>query len=494
MAPSHIAVVGGGITGLSSAWHLVRRFPRTPITVVEKEGRFGGWIRSERVEVDDGEGHRESMVLEAGPRTLRPQSKAILELIHLLNLEDSILTVPLSSPAAKSRFLHLPGRNGLAQLPSSFTSLLTSPLSWLIVPAIAREPFKASNRPNGATDESFDSFLSRRFGPEFARCLGSALVHGVYAADSRQLSTRAAFPSIWIAEERGNGSIIQGFLRNTGTSEEPTYDLGTIEATMKGVSVYSFKNGMYSLVDALLKALNSRPNVRLLPNTAITSLTPKGKGKLLQVVTGSETLEPSHVVAALPLPQLDAIIPSSSPLPHLTANPASSVTVMNLVFPPSPQPIHPPGFGYLIPRPEVPFPYDGKQPGILGTVFDSCSVGDQDVPLGPGNPPLKRFTKVTVMLGGPYNVTPEHISVSTVLRHLSLHLSRPLPDPVLMRVHNHRHCIPIPTVGHVERMEELNRKLASSPWAGRLQVVGAGATGVSVGDCVKAGRNVGSDW
>ncbi|TFK49014.1 Protoporphyrinogen oxidase [Heliocybe sulcata] len=493
MVPSHIAVVGGGLTGLSSAWHLARRFPQTAISVIEKESRFGGWIRSERIEVDDGNGHRESMVLEAGPRTLRPRSKAILELVHLLNLEESLITIPLTSPAAKSRFLHLPGRTGLAVLPSSFTSLFTSPFLRLMLPAIAREPFKAPNRPDGIKDEAFDSLLSRRFGPEFARTLGSALVHGVYAADSRQLSVRSAFPTIWTAEENGKGSIVRGFMQRRGTSEEPAYDLGDMEATMKAVSVYSFKDGMYALVDALLKSLKTRPNVRLLPNTAVTSLTSNEGGDTMQIVAGSEKLKPSHVVAALPLPQL-AVIPPSSPLPHLTANPASSVTVMNIVFPPSSQSIHPPGFGYLIPRPQPPFEYDGTQPGILGTVFDSCSVGAQDIPLQSSTSASERFTKVTVMLGGPYKLTPEHTSVPTVLRHLSSHLSTTLPDPVLVRVHHHRDCIPTPTLGHLERMEELRRVLASGPWNGRFEVIGAGVTGVSLGECVEAGRKVGSNW
>lgn len=76
MTIQHFVVLGGGITGLSSAFHLSRRFPDARITIVEKEDRLGGWIKSERVSV-----HTSSIVLEAGPRTLRPVDKAILELV-----------------------------------------------------------------------------------------------------------------------------------------------------------------------------------------------------------------------------------------------------------------------------------------------------------------------------------------------------------------------------------------------------------------------------
>lgn len=75
----HVVVLGGGITGLATAFHLTRRIPQAKITLVENQDRVGGWIRSERVELGPGKGH---MVLEAGPRTLRPSSQALLELVR----------------------------------------------------------------------------------------------------------------------------------------------------------------------------------------------------------------------------------------------------------------------------------------------------------------------------------------------------------------------------------------------------------------------------
>jgi oxygen-dependent protoporphyrinogen oxidase len=126
-------------------------------------------------------------------------------------------------------------------------------------------------------DESVDEFLSRRFGSEFARIFGSALVHGIYAADSRELSVRAAFPSLWDAEERGRGSLVTGFLRPSRVSPtaevgDPAYQLGDVEERMRGVSVYSFSQGIGVLVDALLRELRTRRNVRLLGGVSATGL------------------------------------------------------------------------------------------------------------------------------------------------------------------------------------------------------------------------------
>ena len=86
MSPSSIAVLGGGITGLSAAFNLSRRFPQAQITLFEKSLRLGSWLDSRRVEVKDGEGNKADMLLEAGPRTLRPNSGAVLELVSSCGL------------------------------------------------------------------------------------------------------------------------------------------------------------------------------------------------------------------------------------------------------------------------------------------------------------------------------------------------------------------------------------------------------------------------
>jgi glycine/D-amino acid oxidase-like deaminating enzyme len=79
---NHVVILGGGITGLSAAFHLARKHPTVQITLVEKSSRFGGWVRSERIKVHDSDGNRGSVLLEAGPRTIRPNAKSVLELVR----------------------------------------------------------------------------------------------------------------------------------------------------------------------------------------------------------------------------------------------------------------------------------------------------------------------------------------------------------------------------------------------------------------------------
>ncbi len=195
-------------------------------------------------------------------------------------------------------------------------------------------------------------------------------------------------------------------------------------------------------------------------------------------------LKPSHVVSTIPLPALQKLLPS---LPHLTANPSSSVTLINLVFPIPPNTFHPPGFGYLIPRPQD--DYSPSTPGILGVIFDSCSLSSQDTPTTNNS-----FTKLTVMLGGPHPLTEDHTKIPVVISQLEKHFGTKLPTPVLTRTYHHEKCIPTLTPGHLDRMAELKGVLKSGVWRGRLEVIGAGVGGVSVADCVDAGKRVGSSW
>ena len=75
-AASHshdVGILGGGITGLASAYFLNKQHPNAKITLYEAKDRVGGWLESKRVPVEGG-----NVLFEAGPRTLRPQANGVL--------------------------------------------------------------------------------------------------------------------------------------------------------------------------------------------------------------------------------------------------------------------------------------------------------------------------------------------------------------------------------------------------------------------------------
>ncbi|KAJ8461852.1 hypothetical protein ONZ45_g18147 [Pleurotus djamor] len=475
--PQHIAILGGGITGLSSAFHLSKKFPQALITLLEQKPKLGGWAQSERVHVKDHDGTPYSILLESGPRTLRPNAKSLLELIHLLGLKDSLVLTPKGSEAARKRYLYIPERRGLTPLPSSIPSLLVSPLRSLFFRAGIRDTFQPSL---SKSDESVDAFLSRHLGEEFASKFGSALVHGIYAADSRQLSVRSAFPTLPETESRGGGRVVAGLFMPSGPTahDGPDYQLGDILSVMKDASRPSDSGDWNCFF--VTREFETEGHYdfdiiwgyRLL-NDIIHQI---------QTTTG-EVLTPSHVVSALPLAQLHKLLPQSSPmsLPYLTANPSSSVKVVNFIFPSNSQ-FHPEGFGYLIPRPKDGYDCStSENVGILGTVFDSCALAEQDTPLS-STSRSKAPIKVTMMLGGPYEHALAHeIPASTLLCHLSSHLGGvSIPEPIYSRIMHQKDCIPTPSPGHLDRMDELKRTINTGPWQGRLEVIGAGVGGSQI--------------
>lgn len=73
---SSVAILGGGISGLSAAYYLARLAPvSTKITLIEGKKRVGGWIESRR---------ESSVLFEAGPRTLRPQGETGTILLEMV--------------------------------------------------------------------------------------------------------------------------------------------------------------------------------------------------------------------------------------------------------------------------------------------------------------------------------------------------------------------------------------------------------------------------
>lgn len=75
----NIAVLGGGITGLTAAFELARTIPHATVTLWEKSQRLGGWLDSEIVEVPGGE-----VLFEWGARSFRVPERGGLATANLV--------------------------------------------------------------------------------------------------------------------------------------------------------------------------------------------------------------------------------------------------------------------------------------------------------------------------------------------------------------------------------------------------------------------------
>ena len=161
---AQIAIVGGGITGLSAAhrlYEIAREGGKSiRVCLLEAGDRLGGNIRTEQA---DG------YLLEGGPDQLVRHKPAGLELCRRLGLDDELLPVDARSGAAqvvhRGRPVRLPAGCSMMGPPRVWPMWRSSVLSWWGKARISCEPWIAP-RKGPATDESVRSFVTRRFGRE----------------------------------------------------------------------------------------------------------------------------------------------------------------------------------------------------------------------------------------------------------------------------------------------------------------------------------------
>lgn len=88
-------------------------------------------------------------------------------------------------------------------------------------------------------------------------------------------------------EENGKGSIVRGAISDmlslTDTSEGLTYHVGDVAQLMKGVSVYSFRDGMQTLTDAMTNYLKQQQNVVIVKGDGAAALAKSTTGDGFQV-------------------------------------------------------------------------------------------------------------------------------------------------------------------------------------------------------------------
>ncbi len=438
--PVHdLVVCGGGISGLALAY-LARARGVGDVVVVEAESRPGGKIQTEWV---DG------FCCEWGPQGFLDNVPETLALVAGLGLGGELVR---ADDGAGDRFIARDGR--LRKVPLSPPAFLTSDV--LSLPGRLRvllEPFQR----RGADEESVFTFAARRIGREAAEVLVDAMVTGVYAGDPAQLSLPATFPKMR-AMEREYGSLVRAMLarrRNGGGG--PAGPGGTLT---------TLRLGMQQLTDALANALGAR--VRL--GARVERVTPGEGGFAVRLGDGSE-LAAKQVAVAMPpgaaARALAALLPAGA-VAALQGIPYAKVAVVMTGYR-APRPFRHParGFGFLVPGRE--------RRRILGSIFCDATFPAQ-APAG--------ATLLRTLLGGARDAGALDLSDADMLALVRGELDHFLggdPAPDFVRVIRHDYGIPQYTLGHLARLDEIERAAAA---VHGLHLLGNGFHGIAANACV----------
>lgn len=229
-----VAIVGAGISGLSSA-HYLRKLCRegnVPLELVlfESSAHPGGVFDTVK---------KEGMILELGPDSFITSKPWALDLVREFGLESSLLGVGYGK--GRTTFVYRAGR--LWALPEGFFLMAPSRLLPFLrsrlfsAGAKLRVLFEPMVSRGGGEDESIRSFVERRFGREIFDKAAQPLLGGIYMADPEKLSLSATMPQ-FIEMEQRSGSVLWDLLRNPPTSRgESGARYGLFLTPAEGMSV-----------------------------------------------------------------------------------------------------------------------------------------------------------------------------------------------------------------------------------------------------------------
>ncbi|NIK24713.1 protoporphyrinogen oxidase [Paenibacillus lupini] len=343
-----IVVIGGGISGLSSAFYLQREAERqgkkVQITIVDGAPVLGGKINTLQ---------RDGFVIERGPDSFLSRKLPIIELAKELGIENELTAQNVNGKTSyimRDGKLHPMPKGMVLGIPTNLdTFMQTTLLSDEGKERSLKDLEMPSEAPEG--DESLGDFLSRRIGPEIVKHISEPLLAGIYAGDLSKLSIQATFPQFAEAE-RKYGSLIRGTQmqqQNKAPQQSPDY----LPEEIKSSVFLSFKEGLSTMVDALDQALQS---VERRMGEEVVEIKPLDDGdasaRYEVVLASGEVIPADHVLVTVPAFRAADLLEPLVDVSELRAINYVSVANVVMAFEKSTFNATFDGSGFLVPRAE----------------------------------------------------------------------------------------------------------------------------------------------
>ena len=439
----HVAVVGGGITGLVAAFRLSQA-EGIEVTLLEASARVGGKIDTASLN---------GALVELGPDSFLPRDDRPLRLCREIGLAEELVGPNdfggwLYRRGALNR---LPAGTVLG-FPASLRTLATTPV--LSATGKLRTAAEALGRRRlSGPDVSVGAFARARFGDQVLDRLVDPLLSGTRAGDVDEMSLAAGIPSV-DAAARSHRSTLLGLrrARKAAGSSKPRF--------------YAPQGGMRRLV-AMLEA--AMPSVQIHLGTTVNAIENEAAGRFrLSTSSGSLDVDgvvvtaPSHAAAEMLRPLSKTAAAELGRIAHAPS------TVVNLLFPAGSVRLPEGGSGVLIPTSErmalsgctwFSRKWPHAEPSD-GSITVRCFVGR-----GSRNPALDL---------GDEDLT--EALVSELGRFVRL-----AEPPMAGKVTRWDRGLPRYKVGHLDRVARIEKELTASP---RVRLAGASLRGSGIPDCI----------
>lgn len=439
-----VAIVGGGISGLSTAYYLSKAGIAS--TLIEARPRLGGVIQTE---------HIQNCVVEAGPDSFISAKPWAMDLIRGLGMENDVIGSNdherVTYIRRRGRLVELP--DGVQMLvPTKILPMVATPLvSWATKVRMGLEYFR---RPDteGRGDRSVAEFVEEHYGREAVDYLAEPLLAGIYGGDPAELSVTSVLPR-FVEIEKRYGSLTRGVLAERPKTDGPRQPL-----------FLTLRKGLGSLVDAVWKAAGQTTVVHGMAN----AMERVRDGYRLRIA--GEWLSADRVVLACEAHQAARLMPTvdargAELLASIGYN--SSITVA-LGFERSSVREQMRGFGFLVPKRE--------RRSLLACTW----VGNKFPHRVPDTHAVLRC-----FAGGEAAMAESDGALVTAMRQEIREIAGVRAEPVFAEVFRWPRSMAQYKVGHAERVAELESRITSLPG---LHLAGNGYHGIGVPDCVRMGK------
>ncbi len=482
--PPTVAVVGGGISGLTAAWEINRLRPDVRVVVLEGAPRVGGKLSL--IEVG-------GLTLDGGAEALLARRPEALDLARQVGLQPDLVTPETTSAGVWTRgqVRPLPRRTvmGIPAFGSDAVGVLTE--------AEAARVDAEPSEPAAPVEDDIDvaSYVAGRVGPAVVDRLVEPLLGGVYAGHADRLSLRATVPAVWAAAHSGTSLVAAARAQVGPAASEGTVPAPVFAGLAGGVGRLPLEVGA-----ALTRAgvrVRTGVTVRELrrlpaggdPGAAPRSGPGAGAGEAAparwQLVLGSradeQLLEVDAVVLAVPARPAGRLLAGvSGPAAALLGGvEAASMALVVAILPGARSLVSDAGSGFLVP------PVEERL--VKAVTYSSAKwrwLADQ------AGPDL--VVRLSVGRQGDETMLqrPDDELAGMAISELTEALGAPLPTPTETTVVRWGGGLPQYAVGHVSMVESLRSALSSVPG---LSLCGAYLDGLGVPACIAAARRAAAE-
>ncbi|MEL3973371.1 protoporphyrinogen oxidase [Rossellomorea oryzaecorticis] len=308
-----VVVIGGGITGLATAYYLQKEIKEENLPIqlklVEASHRLGGKIQTL---IKDG------YVIEKGPDSFVPQNSSPITLAKEIGIHDTLVSSAWgkSFVIAGGELYPMPG-GSIIGIPTQIAPFITTNLFSLTGKMRAAADFILPRSPV-TDDQSLGKFFRRRMGDEVVDNLIEPLLTGIYAGDIDQLSLMSTFPELHHIEQK-HRSLIAGIKKAASQTENE----------QKDGRFLTFSNGLQSLVDGVEVALGPQT---INKGMKVSHIYKEAEQGYTIEFTNGHTLDADSVVITTPHHSLQSMFPSCPFMNYLKEMPATSVATVAMGF------------------------------------------------------------------------------------------------------------------------------------------------------------------